>query len=160
MLTMRGLMRAVVLTAAATDSGAAVEGPRVQQLAWLQGCWEAASAGRVVEEQWTAPRGRSIVGLSRTMRRGEMTEYELIVIRERGERLVYIAHPYGQPSAEFHSTAAGRESMVFENPAHDFPQRIGYRRQGAVLQAWIEGTRDGTPRRVEFPYRRVPCAGD
>ena len=157
---MRGVMWAIVMTAAAMGTGAAVEGPRVEQLAWLQGCWEAASAGRVVEEQWTAPRGRSMVGLSRTVRGGELTEYELVVIRERGDRLVYIAHPSGQPSAEFLPTTDGPESIVFENPAHDFPQRIGYRRQGPALQAWIEGIRNGTPRRVEFPYRRVPCAGD
>jgi hypothetical protein len=148
------------LVVAAT--GRAQEAPAtagIQALAWLQGCWEAVSAGRVVEEQWTAPRGRSMVGLSRTVRGEELTEYELIVIRERGDRLVYIAHPSGQPSAEFLSTTVARTTVVFENPAHDFPQRIGYRREAGSLLAWVEGTRDGTSRRVEFPYRRVPCAG-
>lgn len=154
-----GAMRALVMIAAASLPGAA-EGPGIQRVAWLQGCWEAASAGRVVEEQWTAPRGRSMVGLSRTVRGGEMTEYELVVVRERGDRLVYVAHPSGQPSAEFLSTTVERESVVFENPGHDFPQRIGYRRQGISLLAWIEGTRDGKPRRIEFPYQRVPCPGD
>lgn len=27
------------------------------------------------------------------------------------------------------------------------------------LLAWVEGTRNGTLRRIEFPYRRTPCAG-
>jgi hypothetical protein len=51
-------------------------------------------------------------------------------------------------------------SGVFENPGHEFPQRIGYRRQGPSLQAWIEGTKDRQARRVEFPYRRAACPGD
>ena len=49
---------------------------------------------------------------------------------------------------------------MFENAAHDFPQRVGYRVAGGdSLLAWIEGTRDGQVRRIEFPYRRVACPG-
>jgi hypothetical protein len=49
-------------------------------------------------------------------------------------------------------------TVVFENPQHDFPQRVGYERKGGdALLAWIEGTRNGQTRRVEFPYRRVAC---
>ena len=157
-------MRLMILAALATVAVVTVEGApqgnAIQQLAWLQGCWETTSAGRTVEELWTAPRGRSMVGLSRTVRGEHLAEYELIVIRERGDRLVYIAHPSGQPAAEFLSTSLSDASVVFENPGHDFPQRIGYRRQGPSLQAWIEGTKDGQARRVEFPYRRAACPGD
>ena len=157
---MRWMVSALVLvtTAAGAPDERQVRG--IEQLAWLQGCWEAKTASGVVEEHWTAPAGRSMVGLSRTVRAGELAAYELVVLRERGVRLAYIAHPSGQPAAEFLSTAVSGDSAVFENPAHDFPQRIGYRRQGASLLAWIEGTSSGKARRVEFPYRRVPCAGD
>ena len=47
--------------------------------------------------------------------------------------------------------------LVFENPKHDFPQRIGYQRKGNALLAWIEGTQNGKVRRVEFPYLRTSC---
>jgi hypothetical protein len=157
-------MRFVMITALAAVAAMTVEGAPpgnvIQRLAWLQGCWETSSTARTVEEQWTAPRGRSMVGLSRTVRGGELVAYELVVIRERGDRLVYIAHPSGQPSAEFLSTSLSEGSAVFENPGHDFPQRIGYRRRGESLQAWIEGTKDGQARRVEFPCRRAACPGD
>jgi len=49
--------------------------------------------------------------------------------------------------------------LVFENPEHDFPQRIGYERDGDGMRAWIEGTLDGRSRRVEFAYMRVACPG-
>jgi hypothetical protein len=132
----------------------------VRQLAWLQGCWEAASAERTVEEQWMAPRGNSMVGSSRTVRRGTLAGYELVVILERDDRLVYLAHPSGQPSAEFVSTMVTEQSVIFENPEHDFPQRIGYRRRGSELLAWIEGSDRGEAKRIEFPYTRVRCPGD
>ena len=52
-------------------------------------------------------------------------------------------------------------SVIFENLQHDFPQRIGYQRNGPdSLLAWIEGTEKGQVRRVEFPYRRTRCPGE
>jgi hypothetical protein len=101
-----------------------------------------------------------MVGSGRTVRGGALVEYELMVIRERDEGLVYVAHPSGQPSAEFPASSVSEGRVVFENPGHDFPQRVGYERRGASLQAWVEGTRDGRTRRIEFPYRRAACAGD
>ena len=104
-----------------------------------------------------APRGNSMLGISRTVHGDDLVAYELVVVREQGDQLVYQAHPSGQPSAEFVSRTVTEESIVFENLQHDFPQRIGYERQGPVLMAWIEGTQEGEMRRVEFPYRRAAC---
>ena len=49
--------------------------------------------------------------------------------------------------------------LCFENPAHDFPQEIGYRVDGDALLAWIRGTQKGQDRRLEFPYKRARGAG-
>jgi len=44
---------------------------------------------------------------------------------------------------------------VFENPQHDFPQRISYKlNPDGTLLAAIDGTKAGKIRRVEFPYKR------
>ena len=107
-----------------------------------------------------APRGRSMIGVGRTVRADKLIEYELVVLREQDGQLAYEAHPSGQPSAVFLSKTVGDAEVLFENPTHDFPQRVGYRRDGPDgLLAWIEGTRNGQARRVEFPYRRVACPG-
>jgi hypothetical protein len=56
------------------------------------------------------------------------------------------------------SIAISDTMVVFENPAHDFPQRVGYQRRGAdSLVAWIEGTMQGQARKIEFPYARATC---
>lgn len=155
-------MRTVGLVAAiafAVSPGTTQGTGGIARLSWLQGCWQAVSGERTVEEQWMAPRGRSMVGISRTVRGDALVGYELVVVQEEGDRVSYQAHPSGQPSAVFVSKLIAEETVVFENPQHDFPQRIGYQRKGADLLAWIEGAQGGQARRIEFPYRRVACAG-
>ena len=132
--------------------------PDVQRLAWLGGCWQQRSGTRVVEEQWMAPRGGVMLGMSRTARNDTVIEYEQLRIFQRATRVVYAAAPSGQAPAEFETSAIGDTLVVFENPAHDFPQRISYRRRGAdSVVARIEGLRSGVVRGVDFGYRRVGC---
>jgi len=61
-------------------------------------------------------------------------------------------------SADFASIAVSDTAVTFENPTHDFPQRVMYRRAGRdSLVARVEGQRRGTVRGVDCPYRRVEC---
>ena len=146
------------LALAATSASAA--GPDVESLAWLTGCWSRTDAEMGSGEQWTAPAGGTMLGVSRTVREGRTVEYEFVVIRAAPDGTpVYHAHPSGQASAEFRLASAGDREAVFENPAHDFPRRVGYRlaRDDTTLTAWIEGLRDGATRRIEFPMRRMSC---
>ena len=147
-----GLLAAVGIRAA-LDNG-------VERVAWLQGCWESVTPRRVIEENWTAPRGGTMLGTGRTLRADTLVEYELVLIRERDGRLVYEAHPSGQPSAEFTAREVTDSSVLFENLGHDYPQRVGYRKLGAdSLLAWIDGTVGGAARTVDFPYARARCPG-
>ena len=130
----------------------------IDRVKWLQGCWQTTRGEATIEEQWMAPRGGTMLGMGRTVRGGKIAEYELVLIKEQGAALAYEAHPSGQPSATFLSTTASDTSVVFENPKHDFPQRVGYQRDGSDgLQAWIDGEVNGKARRVDFAYRRARC---
>ena len=128
----------------------------IDRVAWLHGCWQT-TGSPVIEEQWMAPRGGTMIGMGRTVRDGRTTEYELVVLKEQDGRLAYEAHPSGQPSAVFLSREITDTSVVFENAEHDFPQRVGYRRSESGLAAWIEGTLKGQMRRVDFIYARASC---
>ena len=139
-------------------SGLTAEEP-LSRVVWLQGCWEASYRNRVVDENWTSPRGGSMIGVGRTVRGDSLVEYELVVLRERSGVITYEAHPSGQPVATFTARVVTDSSIVFSNPAHDYPQEVGYRRVGAdSLIAWIDGKSKGKARRVEFPYARAGCA--
>ena len=130
----------------------------VDRVGWLQGCWRSARGEATIEEQWMSPRGGTMLGMGRTVRGSKTVEYELVLIKEQDGRLAYEAHPSGQPSATFMATTASDSTVVFENPAHDFPQRVGYARKGTdALDAWIEGQANGKSRRVDFSYQRTRC---
>jgi flagellar basal body rod protein FlgF len=98
-----------------------------------------------------------MLGMGRTVRGGKTTEYEYLQIRDDSGRLVYDARPSGQAQAIFPLLTLNGNEVVFENSAHDFPQRVIYRRgaDGSV-SARIEGTRNGKVSGIDFPYRRCP----
>ncbi|HEV8356864.1 MAG TPA: DUF6265 family protein [Gemmatimonadales bacterium] len=103
---------------------------------------------------------RSCLTAGRTVAGGVVREYEQLILKAEGGKLVYTASPSGQPTASFTSTAVTDSSFTVENPQHDFPQRIIYRRRGAdSLIARIEGPGPSGPRGIDFPMRRVAGAG-
>lgn len=105
-----------------------------------------------------APAGGVMLGLNRTVVRDTTRAWEYLKIEERDDRLVYTATPSGQAETSFTSALVSDSIVRFENPAHDFPQRIVYRRIGTdSLLARIEGPRDGEMRHIDFPMRRIAC---
>jgi Domain of unknown function (DUF6265) len=149
----------LLLLGALGTGGAAAQVPPVETLDWLAGCWAADGAEAGSGERWTPPAGGTLLGLSRTVKGGRTVEWEFMrIVTEPDGRIAFIAQPSGQREARFERVASPPEAAVFENPAHDFPQRIIYRRQGADrLAARIEGTRGGVQRGIDFPLRRVDC---
>jgi hypothetical protein len=129
----------------------------IDRAGFLKGCWERRVGTRLVEEHWMSPRGGAMLGMGRTVRGDTLIEYEHVRIFERNGRLVYAAQPSGQAAAEFESTTIDDRSLVFANPAHDFPQRIRYRLTGDSLWARVEGKMNGQERGVDFRYARVAC---
>ncbi len=99
-----------------------------------------------------------MLGMSRTIVSGKTTEYEFVVVRTGSQGLEYVAMPSGQPGGVFKATRVSASEAIFENPAHDFPSRIAYRRADGGLIATIDGQVDGKPRAVDFAYSSGGCA--
>lgn len=152
-----------LLAAAATLGSAAApaqSGAPIDNLAWLAGCWSGGSGERRFDEQWMAPRANTMLGMGRTLQGGALGSYEFMAIRDEGGGLVFIAQPSGQKQASFLAVSLSETGIVFENRAHDFPQRVSYQRQAdGSLLARIEGVSKGQARAVDFPMRRVACPG-
>lgn len=129
----------------------------IEQMAWLTGCWTLARPDEVVEEQWMAPGGGVMLGMGRTLRGGQLREYEFTRIVETGGSLAYVAQPSGQATATFALKSLSATEAVFENAAHDFPQRVIYRQLGPdAVTGRIEGEIAGQAKGVDFPYKRCP----
>lgn len=159
------LLVALATTPIAAQTTARPPGPKegtsaVQQLSWMAGCWiRRTASGSVVEEQWMTPRAGFAIGMSRTVRGDSMVvEFEQLRLSQKAGHAVYHAEPSGQAPTDFEAKATSDTMVVFENAAHDFPQRVIYRKRGAdSLIARIEGTMNGQARGVDFPYARARC---
>jgi hypothetical protein len=137
---------------------AAQTAPSIKDVGWMAGCWELNRNGRHVTESWLPPEGGTMMGVSRTVAGDRTTEWEFLIIREGSRGLEYVAKPSGQAEATFTSSRASANEVIFENPAHDFPKKIHYKRDGDALIAAIEGPANGQPRRIEFAYKKG-CGG-
>lgn len=125
----------------------------INDLGWLSAVWHLEKNGRSVEEYWTKPAGGSMIGLSRTVAKGKMVEFEFLRIIEREGKLIYVAQPEGQPPTEFTATSVSVGAVTFENRQHDFPKRIIYRKIGEnCVTASIDGG-EGS-KIIDFPYCR------
>ena len=146
------------LMAASGSAAAAGEAP-LGQLAWLGGCWNADGSEPGSGEHWMPLAGASLMGVSRTVRQGRTVDYEFMRIAENADgKLAFFAQPSGKPPESFSVKSMSATEVVFENLAHDFPQRVIYRLEApAKLRASIEGMRNGALKSIEFPMARVSC---
>ena len=130
--------------------------PTIADVAWMAGGWQTAPSGRrQVEEHWTKPAGGSMMGMSRTVAGDKTVEFEYLRIEQRADGIYYVAHPKARcPGTDFKLTRASATEAVFENPQHDFPKRIIYRKSGDdSLTASIDGG-EGS-KSISFAYQRM-----
>jgi hypothetical protein len=137
------------------ESGKTAPAYKIEDLAWLSGDWETAPGRMQTDEHWTKVSGGSLIGMSRTVAGGRTVFFEYLRIEARGSEIFYVAHPKARtPGTDFKLARLNSQEAVFENPAHDFPKRITYRRNAdGSLTARVEG--DGTEKEKpqEFFYR-------
>jgi hypothetical protein len=132
----------------------------VDKAAWLSGCWESKNERRTIIEMWMAPAGGMMLGGSRAvLANGTVREFEHLRMRGVGDTIIYTALPSGQNSTDFKGVP-GDGVLTVENPQHDFPTRITYRKVGAdSANARVEGPgQGGAIRGFDVPMKRVACS--
>jgi hypothetical protein len=123
--------------------------------AWMAGDWIEEAPGAVTRETWLPARDGTMAGVGQTARPGKPVRVEFMTITERPGGLAFTGIVDGQAPTVFVLRPGADGEAVFENLAHDFPHRVIYWRCDADLCGRIEGLRDGTPRRIDWRYRRV-----
>jgi len=135
---------------------ASTQTPTLADIAWMVGAWQTEPGGkRQIEEHWTQAAGATMIGMSRTVDGAKTVGYEFLRIEQRADGIYYVAYPQADcPGTDFKLTRASAAEAVFENPKHDFPKRIIYRK-GAndSLTASIDGG-EGTDAN-SVSYRRM-----
>ena len=158
------LMLSVIMILAAASFGAGQSAARkLSDLNWMSGCWASVGGNAkesLTSEQWMAAEGGMMLGIGRTVRKGKAVDYEFMRIEQRGSDLIFISRPKAnKDDTEFKLIKLTTDEAVFENAAHDFPQRVIYRRNKAGdLSPRIEGTVNGKAKGIDFPIVRAACS--
>ena len=137
----------------------AQEKPNFEKLSWIAGNWTGKMGRAQIEENWTAPLGGAMLGVSRTVSTAatgpRMVAFEFLRIVQKDGETYYIAQPGGRPPTEFKLTSATDTKAVFENPAHDHPKVITYEKDAnGDLLATIEGDEGGKHKKQQFRFEK------
>ena len=146
-------MRILTIAAAWLMLAAFSPGPNVASLGWLSGAWISETGDRWTEENWSTPRGGMMLGTGRSGRGEATRDWEFMRIAPDADGiLAFWGSPKGGPAVPFRLVSTRTAEAVFENRAHDYPQRIVYRRDGKALVATISAA-DGS-NTTSWRYRR------
>ncbi len=153
---MKRLKTAVTVALALCAAGAlpAASPPKITDFDWISGHWCGGTAPERIDELWLPASGGMLLGMSRTTRGERTTSFEFMRIVAGDPVPSFIAQPNGAAPVSFKWSAGGANWARFENPAHDFPKRVEYRREGARLHAHIAGPgKDGKEQVIPLEYQ-------
>lgn len=131
----------------------------IESFASMAGCWERTDkSGTAFSEMWMKPAGNTMMGTGRTVKAGKTVDFEFLRIEQRPDGIFYIAKPKANAEeTPFKLKPQVGNEFVFENPEHDFPQRIIYKLNKDSMVARIEGTQNGKLMGIDFPSTRTSC---
>lgn len=126
---------------------------------WLLGEWQNNSPEGNATEVWEKENDSTFVGKSYFVIGKDTVSSETISLEQNGKQLFYIPtvkdQNAGQP-VKFTLTSSKSNQLIFENPKHDFPQKISYTQiTNDSLLAEISGIMNGKQNSQKFPMTRV-----
>lgn len=138
------MLLAVVVSCQKKES---VEKDKIKIADWLIGNWENKSPDGLLTEDWQKVNDSTFSATSYFIKGKDTLHFEKIVLSQKGEKLTYSATVNGQnndKAIDFPSTSETATKLVFENPQHDYPQKITYTK-GAnnTLTAEVTGKLQG-----------------
>lgn len=131
---------------------------KIKMAEWLIGSWENETDQGILSENWEKTNDSLFHGQSYFIKKKDTLHSESVELSQNGEELIYSPTVKGQNNdlpVAFKLTSATAKQLIFENPAHDFPQKITYRMITAdSLVAEISGNQQGKPASESYPMKR------
>lgn len=126
---------------------------------WLIGKWENKTESGNLEETWTKVNDSTYKGESYFIKGKDTLHFESIVLQQNGEELFYNPTVKGQNNDKpvpFKLTTSTEKQLVFENPKHDYPQKIIYNQiTKDSLVAEISGIQQGKPSSDKYSMKKT-----
>ena len=117
---------------------------QLQALAYLEGTWRGPVGPGTWEARYTSPSGGEILSTNKEIRSDRVVSFEFERFRLQDGKVLMTPWVKGKQSVDFTLTSLDEDAMqaTFENPKHDFPQRIIYHRSAkTVLEIHVTAKR-------------------
>ena len=128
---------------------------KLDKMNWLIGNWEQKLPDGTLKETWTKENDSTFSGDSYFINTKDTVHFENIKLAQTAEQLTYIATVVGQNNDEpvaFKLTSDADNTFTFENPAHDYPKKITYKKVNETnLLATISGKQQGKDSQESYP---------
>ena len=130
-----------------------------EQLHAFRGAWTLTNKRGVLHEVWHVKAADHLTGVSFLVSGKDTIPQETLVLQLRNGNITYeptFLFQNGGLPVVFTLISAENGLFIFENKAHDFPQRIGYQiPKDSLLNAYIEGPTPSGMKKIPFPYKRI-----
>ena len=130
----------------------------IENASWLIGEWQNTSSEGILTEAWEKLNDSTYAGKSFFVIGKDTVSSETIRLEQHGKTLLYIPTVKDQNNEQpisFVQISSSNKQMIFENPKHDFPQKIMYTQLSQnTLLAEISGTMEGKQNHQKFPMQR------
>jgi hypothetical protein len=127
-----------------------------EALNWLTGTWTIQTKQGKIIEKWKILNDSTLVGKSLLVKAAnDSALQETLELSLRKGQWSYISTVQGQNNNQpvaFPLIFIKGTEFISENPTHDFPQRISYRRINNQLFASIEGKKNGRYGKQNFDF--------
>ena len=151
------IIAAICLTSCKTDSSNK-SFEKLEKMSWLVGEWENKMPEGNLTETWIKANDSTFTGKTLFIKEKDTIHNEEIVLSQKGETLYYTPTVIGQNNdepIEFKMTNSTEKEFVFENPKHDYPQKIVYKKLNSTnLVATISGKQQGKPSSESYPMSK------
>ncbi|RYD55337.1 MAG: hypothetical protein EOP56_16550 [Sphingobacteriales bacterium] len=132
----------------------------MRDLWWLEGSWIMQYGEAAITEVWTVAADTLMLGSSGVVnKQGDTVMTEQIRLVLENDSLWYMPTVSNQNNGQeikFKALFVSDTMASFENPMHDYPQRIIYRRlSDTTIDARIEGIENGKTMSDVFHYKKV-----
>lgn len=131
---------------------------KLEKMYWLIGNWEQKLPDGTLVENWKIENDSTYSGVSYFINSKDTVHFERIKLAQKAEKLTYIATIEGQNNDEpvsFKQTSEAGNIFTFENPTHDYPQKITYKKVASDrLIAVISGKQQGQESQESYPMAK------
>jgi hypothetical protein len=150
---------AVALLFLACQSKSEKSFDQLEKMNWLVGEWFNNMPEGNLTETWTRINDSTYNGQTYFIKEKDTLHSESIVLTQKGKTLLYIPTVKGQNEdkpVEFKMMESKNENeFTFENPKHDYPQKIVYKKVNETnLVATISGKQQGKQSSESYPMKK------